>query len=129
MDAVELNAHNQARLLIDGPAAFDAMFKAIEQARHTVLVHSYIIDDSALAQRLASVLMRKAAQGVAVHVLYDALGHNAQSLDHPAKARAQDPPELVQALWRSGHRGCVSTWNRPVVSFCRFSLLELQLEC
>ena len=74
VDAVELNAHNQARLLIDGPAAFDAMFKAIEQARHTVLVHSYIIDDSALAQRLASLLVRKAAQGVAVHVLYDALG-------------------------------------------------------
>ena len=74
VERIELQANNQARLLIDGPAAFDAMFKAIAMARQTVLVHSYIVDDSALAQRLAALLTRKVAEGVAVHMLYDAVG-------------------------------------------------------
>lgn len=71
---VQLYAHNDAQLLIDGPATFAAMFAAIEQARHTVLLQSYIIEDSAVAQRMAALLARKHAQGVDVRVLYDALG-------------------------------------------------------
>lgn len=71
---VELLADNEANLLIDGPATFAAMFAAIEQARHSVLLQSYIIEDSAIAQRLAGLLARKRAQGVQVRVLYDAVG-------------------------------------------------------
>jgi len=71
---VDLYAHNQASLLIDGPATFAAMFEAIAQARQSVLLQSYIIEDSAIAQRLATLLARKRADGVAVAVLYDALG-------------------------------------------------------
>lgn len=71
---VDLHAHNEAVLLIDGPRSFAAMFAAIAQARHSVLLQSYIIDDAALAQRLAALLVRKKAQGVGVAVLYDDLG-------------------------------------------------------
>ena len=71
---VDLYAHNQARLLIDGPATFAAMFEAIAQARQTVLLQSYIIEDSVIARRLALLLAQQRANGVAVAVLYDALG-------------------------------------------------------
>ena len=71
---VDLYAGNAARLLIDGPQTFAAMFGAIEKARSTVLLESYIIEDAAIAQRLAALLARKAAEGVRIAVLYDAVG-------------------------------------------------------
>jgi len=71
---VDLFAGNAAKLLIDGPQTFAAMFGAIEKARSTVLLESYIIEDAAIAQRLAALLARKAAEGVRVAVLYDAVG-------------------------------------------------------
>lgn len=71
---VQLHADNEARLLRDGPATFAAMFEAIEQARETVLLESYIIDDAPIAQQLAALLKRKRAQGVRIAMIYDALG-------------------------------------------------------
>jgi cardiolipin synthase A/B len=71
---VDLFAGNAARLLIDGPQTFAAMFGAIEKARSTVLLESYIIEDAAIAQRLSALLARKAAEGVRIAVLYDAVG-------------------------------------------------------
>lgn len=71
---VDLFAGNAARLLIDGPQTFAAMFGAIEKARATVLLESYIIEDAAIAQQLSALLARKVADGVRVAVLYDAVG-------------------------------------------------------
>jgi cardiolipin synthase A/B len=69
-----LLAANEARLLVDGPATFDAMFSAIEAARKTVFLESYIIEDESVALHLAELLIRKQAQGVATYVMYDAVG-------------------------------------------------------
>jgi len=71
---VDLYANTQASLLVDGPTTFAAMFDAIEQARHTILLQSYIIEDASISQRLAALLSQKQAQGVAVAVMYDDLG-------------------------------------------------------
>jgi cardiolipin synthase len=71
---VDLVAGNETRLLIDGPATFDAMFKSIEAAKSSVLVESYIVEDASIAQRLADVLKRKRAQGLQVALIYDAVG-------------------------------------------------------
>ncbi|MEO8296271.1 MAG: phospholipase D-like domain-containing protein [Burkholderiales bacterium] len=71
---VDLHAHNDAKLLIDGPATFAAMFAAIGAARESVLLESYIIEDSTIADRLAELLERKRRQGVAVALLYDDVG-------------------------------------------------------
>lgn len=73
-DDVDLYAHNDSSLLIDGPRTFAAMFEAIERARHTVLLQSYIIEDAGISERLAALLARKRAQGVGVAVLYDDVG-------------------------------------------------------
>ena len=50
------------------------MFEAIERARDSVLLESYIIEDAAIADRLSALLRRKAADGVQVAVIYDAIG-------------------------------------------------------
>lgn len=71
---VDLYAGNRARLLIDGPATFEAMFAAIEAARHSVLLESYIVEDAAVARRLAALLAKKRAEGLTVALLYDAVG-------------------------------------------------------
>lgn len=73
-EAPQLFAGNAVQLLVDGPRAFQAMFAAIEAARHSVLLQSYIVEDTAIAQRLAALLARKRAQGVQVALLYDDLG-------------------------------------------------------
>ena len=71
---IGLYAGNDAKLLIDGPATFKAMFDAIGKARYSILLESYIIEDTALSQQLAALLAQKRAQGVQVMVLYDSLG-------------------------------------------------------
>ena len=71
---IGLYTGNDAKLLIDGPATFKAMFDAIGKARYSILLESYIIEDTALSQQLAALLAQKRAQGVQVLVLYDSLG-------------------------------------------------------
>ncbi len=71
---VDLYANNDTRLLIDGPATFEAMFAAIGQAKKQILLESYIIEDAAVAQRLADLLIQRQQQGVQVAVIYDAIG-------------------------------------------------------
>lgn len=81
VDGPPLIVGNTARLLIDGPATFDAMFSAIQRARRHVNLESYIIDDGTTGQRLADLLIAKRAQGVEVNVIYDSVG----SISTPAE--------------------------------------------
>ncbi len=73
-------ANNEVRLLIDGQATFDAIFDAISNARHAVLIQFFIIHDDRLGQRLHALLTKKAAEGVAIYLLYDRIGSH--SLPH-----------------------------------------------
>ncbi|HGM5583387.1 TPA: cardiolipin synthase [Pseudomonas putida] len=70
-------ANNQVKLLIDGTATFDAIFAAIGEAQDTVLVQFFIIHDDAIGQELQQLLLRKAAEGVRVYVLFDQVGSHA----------------------------------------------------
>ncbi len=65
---------NQARLLIDGDAAFSDIFDHIRRARHYVLLEFYIVRDDEIGRTLAQLLIEKCRQGVAVHFLYDEIG-------------------------------------------------------
>ncbi|MEX0612932.1 MAG: phospholipase D-like domain-containing protein, partial [Pirellulales bacterium] len=67
-------SHNDAELLINGRAAFAAMFRGIESARDYVIVQFYIIRDDNIGGEFKALLKRKAAQGVRVYVLYDEIG-------------------------------------------------------
>lgn len=70
-------ANNEVKLLIDGEATFKAIFAAIDAARNTVLVQFFIIHDDTLGRQLQQLLIRKAAEGVQVFVLYDRVGSHA----------------------------------------------------
>lgn len=69
-----MTGHNDIELLIDGEQTFAAMFSAIEQAKRYVLVEFYILRDDELGRRFQQLLIRKAAAGVEVLVLFDQLG-------------------------------------------------------
>lgn len=71
---VDLYAGNEARLLIDGPATFAAMFDAIGKSRRQILLESYIIEDAEVSRRLADLLLQRRAEGVQVAIIYDAVG-------------------------------------------------------
>ena len=65
---------NAAELLIDGRAAFDAMFAAIDAAESYVIVQFYIIRDDGLGRALRDRLLAALARGVDVYVSYDRVG-------------------------------------------------------
>ena len=65
---------NNVRLLVDGPRTYDAVFAALEEARHSIHIETYWFADDVMGQRFARVLEEKAAEGVDVRIIYDALG-------------------------------------------------------
>jgi len=68
---------NEARLLIDGEATFDAIFSTIREAKKYVLVQFFIIHDDRIGRELQAHLIAKAKQGVRVYLLYDEIGSHA----------------------------------------------------
>ncbi|CAB3791545.1 cardiolipin synthase [Paraburkholderia fynbosensis] len=65
---------NSVRTLVNGAATFEAIFEAIENARHYVIVQFFIVRDDALGEMLKDALIAKASQGVRVYFLYDSIG-------------------------------------------------------
>ena len=65
---------NTAAILIDGPKAYDAIFKAIESAKHHIHIESFIFEELEFTQTLSDLLIKKRAQGVAIRILYDSYG-------------------------------------------------------
>jgi cardiolipin synthase len=68
---------NQARLLIDGQATFDAILSGIEAAKHYVLLQFFIVHDDQIGRELQVRLVAKARQGVRIYFLYDQVGSRA----------------------------------------------------
>ena len=71
---VELIRGNDVRVLVDGPQTFAALFAAIENARHSIVIETNILEDAGIAQRLADLLLRKRAAGLSVNLMFDAVG-------------------------------------------------------
>lgn len=69
---------NKVTLLRDGPATYAAMTAAIMAATKRIDMESYQFDTEA-ASIFAPLLLQKSAQGVRVHLIYDAWG----SIDEP----------------------------------------------
>lgn len=65
---------NQVELLEDGPATFDAMFRAIDAARDHINVESYILEADGPGQALADRLIARCRAGVRVNLLFDGIG-------------------------------------------------------
>jgi cardiolipin synthase len=99
---------NDARLLVDGEQSFKAMFEAIDRAKRYVLVHFFIIRDDQLGEAFKARLLRKAAEGVEVFLLYDQIGCHGW------------PGACIQELRKAGVR--VEGFSTPGSAFNRFQL-------
>jgi cardiolipin synthase len=69
-----LTPGNHVQPLVNGDEAFPAMLAAIESAKHTLSMVSYIFDNDASGKLFADALGRAVKRGVAVRVLIDAAG-------------------------------------------------------
>lgn len=70
----QLRPGNQVRLLRGGRETFPAMLAAIDRAEHSVCLETYILRDDDTGQRFAEALGARARAGVAVRLIYDAVG-------------------------------------------------------
>ncbi len=108
---------NLVAVLKDGYQAYPAMLAAIEAARRTICLESYILLDDEVGLRFLGALMGRARAGVEVLVMYDAWGSvlSAQTLEQLAEAgvkvlayrplRFGDPiSRLFAKLKRRNHR-------------------------
>ena len=65
---------NAIKPLINGDEAYPAMLAAIESARHSITLVTYIFDLDDVGRAFADALMRAPQRGVQVRVLIDAVG-------------------------------------------------------
>lgn len=117
---LDLYRGNAARLLVDGPATFAAMKTAIAAARHRVLLESYIIEEGGVANGFADLLLRKAAEGVHIAVLYDSVGSMANDKAFFERLRAGGVAVCaynpVNPLERPGHWNVLQRNHRKMLA-------------
>ncbi|MBJ80956.1 MAG: hypothetical protein CMH60_06530 [Myxococcales bacterium] len=65
---------NRVTPLFDGPQAFSARNKLIDEAQHSIYLQTFIFTDDGTGWDLAKRLVAKAREGVEVKVIYDGLG-------------------------------------------------------
>lgn len=86
-----LIAGNQVDLVFDGEQTFNAIYRAINHAKRNINLEYFIFEDIQFEQTdLKTLLIKKAAQGVQVCVIYDAFGS------------VSTPPELFEELKQHG---------------------------
>jgi cardiolipin synthase A/B len=66
---------NVLRLYAYGRELYDAMLEAIDAAQESIYLETYIWKDDAVGQEFQTHLARKAAEGVAVYVIFDRFGN------------------------------------------------------
>jgi cardiolipin synthase A/B len=69
-----LVAGNKVTVLIDGPATYAAMFKAIANAKDHINLETFIFEDDEVGRKFADLLLQKRSEGVQVNLIYDSLG-------------------------------------------------------
>jgi cardiolipin synthase A/B len=65
---------NRVDLLIDGPQTYASMFEAIDAARDSIHIESYIVDAHGPGAEFARRLIARRRDGVRVHLLFDSIG-------------------------------------------------------
>jgi cardiolipin synthase len=66
---------NSLQLYSYGRDLYDAMLEAIDAAQESISIETYIWKDDAVGQEFQTHLARKAAEGVAVYVIFDRFGN------------------------------------------------------
>lgn len=69
-----LVAGNTATLLRDGPVTYQAMLKAMREAKDNINIETYIFFDDAAGNKFIDLLEQKQKSGVQVNIIYDSVG-------------------------------------------------------
>ncbi len=71
-----LTKGNKVTLLVNGPATYAAMFKAVENATDHINIETFTMEDieDETGRKLADLLLQKQAEGVQVNLIYDSVG-------------------------------------------------------
>lgn len=69
-----LVAGNKATLLIDGPATYAAMYKAIQNAKDHINFETFLFADDEVGRGFVNLLLQKQSEGVQVNLIYDNVG-------------------------------------------------------
>lgn len=95
---------NQAELLVDGQATFEAIFEALDHAKTYVLVQFFIIHDDMIGREFHLHLVAAAQRGVRVLLLYDEVGCHKLPEEYKiglAKAGVEALPFNTTKGWRN----------------------------
>jgi cardiolipin synthase len=98
-----ITRYNDARLLVDGQATFDAIFAGIAEAKEYILVQFYIIHADGLGNELKDRLVAKAREGVKVWLLYDDVG--SKDLPRSYVRELEAAGARVSSFGRRRHKG------------------------
>lgn len=74
IDSAVYSKNNHLEIIINGEQLFETILNDIYRAKHHIHVQYYIFNNDTLGKKIMSALYEKAKQGIAVSVLYDALG-------------------------------------------------------
>ncbi len=74
LEECPITSRNRVSVLTDGIAAYTDMLAAMENASRFIHLDYYTIRDDEIGRRFRSLLIRKAAQGVEVRIVYDGIG-------------------------------------------------------
>lgn len=69
-----LSDDNEVEIIVDGKEKFRRLFEDLNQAEQSIHIQYYIIKDDEVFTAMTEILKRKAAEGVEVRVLFDAMG-------------------------------------------------------
>ena len=71
-----LTKGNKVTLLVDGPATYAAMFKAVENANDHINLETFGMQDveDETGRKFADLLLQKRTEGVQVNLIYDSVG-------------------------------------------------------
>ena len=69
-----LTSGNAIRMLRDGDETYARMIQAIDQARRSVILETYIFDRDPIGLRVAAALIAAVRRGISVRVLIDSIG-------------------------------------------------------
>ena len=72
-----LTGDNRVEVYTDGKEKFDALFAAIQNARHHIHLEYFIVNNDELGREVVHALAAKAKEGLRVRLLFDALGTRA----------------------------------------------------
>ena len=92
LTGLPLVAGNRVEPLVDGDRAYPRMLEAIDQARQTVGLSTYIFDNDAAGALFADALERAHRRGVSVRVLIDGVGQRYSRPPMPRVLRRRGIP-------------------------------------